>query len=216
MINNLIKYSLRNRFLIVMLFLIITVLGVVVLYKTPVDALPDLSENQVIIMTEWPGQSPVNIEDQITYPLTVSMQGLAGVKDIRAMSQLGVSMVTVIFNDDVDFYFARDRVSERLSFARSQLPAGIMPMLGPDATGLGQVFMYTLESEDKSLTELRSIQDFTVQYALQSVPGVAEVASVGGYVKTYQVVLDPNKLQQYGLQIKKVMEAIQMGNNNVS
>lgn len=199
-----------------MLFLIITVLGVVVLYKTPVDALPDLSENQVIIMTEWPGQSPVNIEDQITYPLTVSMQGLAGVKDIRAMSQLGVSMVTVIFNDDVDFYFARDRVSERLSFARSQLPAGIMPMLGPDATGLGQVFMYTLESEDKNLTELRSIQDFTVQYALQSVPGVAEVASVGGYVKTYQVVLDPNKLQQYGLRIKKVMEAIQMGNNNVS
>lgn len=199
-----------------MVFLIIAVLGVVVLYRTPVDALPDLSENQVIIMTEWPGQNPVNIEDQITYPLTVSMQGLAGVRDIRAMSQLGVSMVTVIFEDDIDFYFARDRVSERLSFARSQLPQGVQPILGPDATGLGQVFMYTLESDEHNLTELRSLQDFTVQYALQSVSGIAEVASVGGYVKTYQIILDPVRLQQYGIRIKQVMDAIKMGNNNVS
>lgn len=216
MINKLISYCVENRFLTLLIFTVISVLGAIALVKTPIDALPDLSENQVIIMTEWPGQNPVNIEDQITYPLTVSMQGLAGVKDIRAMSQLGVSMVTVIFEDDIDFYFARDRVSERLSFARSQLPPGLQPILGPDATGLGHIYMYTVESDELSLTELRSLQDFTVQYALQSVPGVAEVASIGGHVKTYQVVLDPMKLSQYGIRIQQVADAIRMGNNNVS
>lgn len=184
--------------------------------RTPVDAIPDLSENQVIIMTEWTGQNPRNIEDQITYPLTVSMQGLAGVRDIRASSMLGVSMVTVIFDDDIDIYFARDRVSERLSLVQSQLPDGVMPILGPDATGVGHIFMYTLESDSHSLTELRSLQDFTVRYGLQQVSGVAEVASVGGYVKTYEVILDPQKLQQFGLSIARVMDAIRMANNNVS
>jgi len=216
MINKLIRWSFHNRFITILLFVVITGLGIWVLYKTPIDALPDLSENQVIIMTEWSGQSPQNIEDQVTYPLTVAMQGLAGVKDIRAMSQLGVSMVTVIFNDDVDLYFARDRVSERLNTVRKILPSSVMPILGPDATGLGQIFMYTLESKDLSLTQLRSLQDFQVQYALQSVDGVAEVASVGGYVKTYQVVLDPIKLDQYSLKIQDVISQIQMGNNNVS
>lgn len=216
MINRLIKLSLENRFLTIILFVITCGAGIFTIYKTPVDALPDLSENQVIVMTQWPGQNPKNIEDQITYPLTVSMQGLAGVRDIRAMSQFGVSMVTIIFEDDIDIYFARDRVSERLSLARSQLPPGITPILGPDATGLGQIFMYTLESDDHDLTELRSIQDFTVRYALQSVEGVAEVASVGGYMKTYQVVIEPLKLHQYGLSLMDVMNAIAMGNNNVS
>jgi len=216
MINALIIKALNNRFLTLTLFGVIAIVGVLTIFQTPVDAIPDLSENQVIIMTQWTGQSPKNIEDQITYPLTVSMQGLAGVKDIRAMSQLGVSMVTVIFEDDIDFYFARDRVSERLSLAKMQLPPGISPVLGPDATGLGHIFMYTLESDSHTLTELRSIQDFTVRYGLQSVPGVAEVASVGGHVKVYQAILDPIKLQQFNLNIIQVMDAIRKGNNNVS
>ncbi|MFH1670730.1 MAG: CusA/CzcA family heavy metal efflux RND transporter [Patescibacteria group bacterium] len=216
MINALIIKALNNRFLTLTLFGVIAILGVLSIKQTPVDAIPDLSENQVIIMTMWMGQSPKNIEDQITYPLTVSMQGLAGVKDIRAMSQLGISMVTVIFNDDIDFYFARDRVSERLSLAQMQLPPGVTPVLGPDATGLGQIFMYTLESDQHTLTELRSIQDFTVRYGLQSVDGVAEVASIGGHVKVYQAILDPIKLQQFGVSILQVMDAIKMANNNVS
>jgi len=216
MINTLIKKALENGFLTIVTFLVIIFGGIVVLRETPVDALPDLSENQVIIMTEWSGQSPRNIEDQVTYPLTVSMQGLSGVRDIRAMSQIGISMVTVIFEDDVDIYFARDRVSERLNTVRAQLPDDVTPILGPGATGLGQVFMYTLESDNHSLTELRSVQDFTVQYGLQSVSGVAEVAPVGGYVKSYQVILDPVKLAQYDMNLMSVMQAIKEGNNNVS
>ncbi|MCF7844579.1 MAG: CusA/CzcA family heavy metal efflux RND transporter [Kiritimatiellales bacterium] len=216
MINSLIIKAINNRFLTLTIFAVIAIVGIITIIKTPVDAIPDLSENQVIIMTKWSGQSPKNIEDQITYPLTVSMQGLAGVKDIRAMSQLGISMVTVIFNDDIDFYFARDRVSERLSLAKMQLPPGVTPVLGPDATGLGQIFMYTLESDQHTLTALRSIQDFTVRYGLQSVSGVAEVASIGGHEKVYQAILDPIKLQQFGISISQVMDAIKMANNNVS
>lgn len=216
MINYLITKTLENRFVTLLVFAVIAIVGVIAMFNTPVDAIPDLSENQVIIMTEWTGQSPRNIEDQITYPLTVSMQGLTGVRDIRASSMLGVSMVTVIFADNIDIYFARDRVSERLSLVQAQLPMGVTPILGPDATGVGHIFMYTLESDTHTLTELRSLQDFSVRYGLQSVPGVAEVASVGGYVKTYEVILDPQKLQQFNLRITQVMDAIRMANNNVS
>ncbi len=216
MINKLIKFFLENRFITLLLFSLVAIGGVWIIYDTPIDAIPDLSENQVIVMTQWPGQTPKNIEDQVTYPLTVSLQGLAGVTDIRAMSQLGVSMVTVIFEDSVDPYFARDRVSERLSTIKNILPSDVTPVLGPDATGLGHILMYTLESDQHSLTELRSLQDFTVRYALGSVEGVAEVASVGGYVKNFQVVLDPVKLDQYDVRIQDVMTMIKMGNNNVS
>lgn len=216
MINTLITKAFRNPFITLILFLGITGISIAALFKTPVDALPDLSENQVILITEWAGQNPKNIEDQITYPLTVAMQGLAGVRDIRAMSQFGVSMVTIIFEDDIDVYFARDRVSERLSLIKNTFPEGVSPLLGPDATGLGQVFMYTLESDDRSLTELRSLQDFTIRYALQSVSGVAEVASIGGYVKQYQVIVDPIKLEQFGLPLMPLISAIQAGNDNVS
>ena len=216
MINALIKAALNNRFLTLIFFGGVVIVGFIALKETPVDAIPDLSENQVVILTEWSGQNPINIEDQITYPLTVSMQGLAGVKDIRASSMLGVSMVTVIFDDEVDFYFARDRVTERLSLAQTQLPPDVTPVLGPDATGLGHIYMYTLESDDLTLTELRSLQDFTVRYALQSVPGVAEVAGIGGHKKVYQVLLDPLLLQRHRVSLMKVMDAIRMGNNNVS
>ncbi|MBP9708824.1 MAG: efflux RND transporter permease subunit [Oligoflexales bacterium] len=216
MINHLIIQAFKNRFLTFLLFLIIVVVGVVVIIKTPVDALPDLSENQVIVMTEWPGQSPTNIEDQISYPLTVSFQGLPGVKAVRGSSQVGLSMITVIFEDSVPYYFARDRVSERLRLISAELPAEVMPVLGPDATGLGHIFMYTLESETHSVTDLRTIQDFTVKYALQSVDGVAEVASVGGYLKTYQILVDPVKLAQYQIPLMDIMEKVQNSNGNVS
>lgn len=216
MISTLIQAALKNRFLVMVLFLFLTVAGSIALLKTPVDALPDLSENQVIIMTEWMGQNPKNVEDQITYPLTVAMQGLAKVKNIRSMSQTGLSMVTVIFEDDADLYFSRNRVLERLSTVGSQLPSGVNPVLGPDATSLGQVFMYTLSSEQRDLMELRTLQDFTVKYALQSVPGVAEVASVGGYVKSYQVLISPAKLQQFDVSLMMVMDAFEEGSVNVS
>lgn len=216
MINKLIKLFLANRFVTFLLFGIVTISGIWVLYNTPIDAIPDLSENQVIVMTQWSGQTPKNIEDQVTYPLTVSLQGLAGVKDVRAVSQLGVSMITVIFEDSVAQYFARDRVSERLNTIKDILPDNVTPVLGPDATSLGHILMYTLESDKHTLTELRSLQDFTVRYALASVKGVAEIASVGGYVKTFQVILDPIKLDEYNVQIQDVMDMIKMGNNNVS
>jgi copper/silver efflux system protein len=216
MINTFIRSALENRFLTGLIFLLLTGAGLLALWKTPVDAIPDLSENQVIVMTQWSGQTPRNIEDQITYPLTVGMQGLPDVKTVRSSSMLGVSMVTVIFEDSTDIYFARDRVAERLSVLRNQLPMGVMPMLGPDATGVGHIFMYTLESDTHSLTELRSLQDFIVRYELQSISGVAEVASMGGYLKSYQIVLDPLKLDQYGLKISQVIGMIKMANNNVS
>ncbi len=214
--NRLILSALNNRFLTIVAFLVLCAVSVVAMYRTPMDALPDLSENQVIVMTEWSGQNPQNIEDQVTYPITVGMQGLAGVRDVRAMSQMGVSMVTVIFEDNIDIYFARDRVNERLSLIRRQLPPEVVPVIGPDATGLGQIFMYNVESENHALTELRSIQDFHVRYALQSLPDVAEVASVGGYVKSYQIVLDPVKVGQFGVSLQQVMAQIKAANNNVS
>lgn len=216
MINTLIRSSLNNRFLTWIIFATITVLWIIAINDIAVDAIPDLSENQVVVMTQWQWQSPINIEDQITYPLTVSMQWLAWVKDVRAMSQLWISMVTVIFEDDIDIYFARDRITERLSLAKTLLPEWVNPILWPDATWLGQIFMYTLESEDHTLTELRSIQDFTVAYALQSVSWVAEVASVWWYVKNYQIILDPIKLKNYSVKIQNVISAVKMWNNNVS
>jgi len=216
MINSLIKSAIQNRFLTLIIFAVITVLWIIAINKTSIDAIPDLSENQVVIMTQWSWQSPINIEDQITYPLTVSMQWLAWVKDVRAMSQLWISMVTVIFEDNIDIYFARDRITERLSLAKTLLPDWVNPILWPDATGLWQIFMYTVESENHSLTELRSIQDFTVAYALQSVSWVAEIASVWGYIKNYQIILDPIKLKNFWVKIQNVISAVKLWNNNVS
>ncbi len=217
MINKLIKSFLENKMITFFVFATLVLWWIyVIAYETPVDALPDLSENQVVVMTRRPWQSPINVQDQITYPITVNMQWLAGVSDIRAMSQLGISMVTVIFDDDVDIYFARDRVSERLSVIADQLPNMVMPMLWPDATWLGQVMMYTLESEELDLTELRSVQDFYVKYDLQSIAWVAEVASIGGYERRYQVVVDPQKLHQYGTTLSMVMMALRGSSDNIS
>ena len=214
MINRIIELSMKNRWLILAIYAALAVWGYWALLHTPIDAIPDLSENQVIVFTEWQGRSPQEVEDQITYPLTVNLQGLAHVRTVRSSSAFGFSMVNVIFEDSVDIYFARTRVLERLSLAGSFLPPGVTPMMGPDATGVGQVFCYTVEGPYDSGT-LHSIQDWFIKYQLSSVPGVAEVASVGGFVKQYQIDLDPIKLRAYNIALKDVVAAVERSNNNV-
>src|SRR5262252_824723 len=215
MIHWLIKMSLRNRGLIIVLYLGLALWGYWALLRTPIDAIPDLSENQVIVFSDWTGRSPQEVEDQVTYPLVTNLQGLPGVRVVRASSAFGFSMINVIFEDNVDLYWARTRVLERLNLVTAQLPQGVVPILGPDATGVGQIFWYTLESDQLSLRDLRTLQDWFVRYQLNSVPGVAEVASVGGYVQQYQVDVDPNKLRSYALPLSLVVEAVQRSNNNV-
>jgi Cu(I)/Ag(I) efflux system membrane protein CusA/SilA len=215
MIHRLIELSLRNRGLVIALYLGLAAWGYWALLRTPIDAIPDLSENQVIVFTDWTGRSPQEVEDQVTYPLVTNLQGLPGVRVVRASSAFGFSMINVIFDDKVDLYWARTRVLERLNLVTAQLPQGVVPTLGPDATGVGQIFWYTLESDQMSLRDLRSLQDWFIRYQLNSVPGVAEVASVGGYVQQYQVDVDPNKLRSYALPLSMVVEAVERSNNNV-
>src|SRR5437762_7293284 len=215
MIHRLIELSLRNRGLIVVVYLALAAGAYWALLSTPIDAIPDLSHNQVIVFTDWTGRSPQEVEDQVTYPLVTNLQGLPGVRVVRASSAFGFSMINVIFEDRVDLYWARTRVLERLNLVRAQLPQNVTPTLGPDATGVGQIFWYTLESDQMSLRDLRTLQDWFVRYQLNSVPGVAEVASVGGYVQQYQVDVDPNKLRGYNIPLSMVVEAVQRSNNNV-
>src|SRR6266478_3944000 len=215
MIHRLIELSLRNRGIVIIFYLALAAWGYWALLRTPVDAIPDLSENQVIVFTDWTGRSPQEVEDQVTYPLVTNLQGLAGVRVVRASSAFGFSMINVIFEDNIDLYFARTRVLERLNLVTKQLPEGVVPTLGPDATGVGQVFWYTLESDQLNPRDLRTLQDWFVRYQLNSVPGVAEVASVGGYVQQYQVDVDPNKLRVYSLPLSTVVEAVERSNNNV-
>src|SRR4026207_1979996 len=198
MIRGIIEWSLRNRFLVACAVLFLVGLGIYSVYTTPVDAIPDLSENQVIVFADWAGRSPQEVEDQVTYPLSVNLQGLAGVKAVRANSMFGFSLITVVFDDSIDNYFARSRVLERLNYLGDILPAGVTPKLGPDATGLGWVYQYYLQvdgTKGYDLGELRAIQDWFVRYQLNSVQGVAEVASVGGFVKQYQAEGLPTKLR---------------------
>jgi Cu(I)/Ag(I) efflux system membrane protein CusA/SilA len=215
MINRLVEFALKNRFIVVALYLALAGWGYWALLRTPIDAIPDLSENQVIVFTDWPGRSPQEVEDQVTYPLTVNLQGLAGVKVVRSQSAFGFSMINVIFEESIDLYFARTRVLERLTLVSSALPSGVMPTLGPDATGVGQIFWYTVESDRHSLIELRALQDWFVRYQLNAVPGVAEVGSVGGWVQQYQIDVDPNRLRSYDLPLSAVVAAVERSNNNV-
>jgi len=215
MINRIIEASLRNRVLVVALFSLLAVLGWRAMRTLPIDAIPDLSENQVIVYTEWPGHSPQEVEDHVTHPLTVHLQGLSGVETIRSSSMFSFSMTNIIFKEDIDLYFARTRVLERVNVASSFLPKGVNPSLAPDATGVGQVFWYTLESKVHPLEDLRSLQDWFVRYQLNATPGVAEVASIGGFVREFQVDLDPERLWSYGLSIQQVNEAIERSNRNV-
>jgi copper/silver efflux system protein len=215
MISRLIELSMRHRALTVVVYLALAAWGYWALLATPIDAIPDLSDNQVIVFTDWPGRSPQEVEDQVTYPLVTNLQGLAGVRVVRASSAFSFSMVNVIFEDDVELYWARTRILERLNLVAAQLPEGVTPTLGPDATGVGQVFWYTLESDRHSARDLRTLQDWFVRYQLNSVPGVAEVASVGGYVQQYQVDVDPNRLRAYNLPLSAVVEAVERSNTNV-
>src|SRR5437867_2811584 len=215
MINWLIELSLRNRFLVVAFFLLVGGWGYWALLTTPIDAIPDLSDNQVIVFTDWSRRSPKEVEDQITYPLTVSLQGLPGVRVVRSSSAFGFSMINVIFEDAIDLYFARSRVLERLNLITKSLPNGVVPTLGPDATGVGHVFWYTIEGKGVSLRDLRSLQDWFIRYQLNSVPGVAEVASVGGTVRQYQIDVDPNRLRAYRITLSAVVDAVMRSNRNV-
>ncbi|MBI5485433.1 MAG: efflux RND transporter permease subunit, partial [Deltaproteobacteria bacterium] len=215
MIEKIIEYSARNRVIILMMFGLIIAWGVWSVYKTPVDAIPDLSDNQVIVFTDYPGRSPQVVEDQVTYPLAVNLQGLPQVRAVRASSAFGFSMIYVIFEDKADIYWARTRVLERLNYAASLLPPGVVPTLGPDGTGVGHVFWYTIEGKGYDLEQLRTLQDWFVRYQLNTVQGVAEVASIGGLVREYQIDLDPNKLFAYKIRTGKVMEAVKAANKDV-
>jgi len=267
MINRIIEWSLRNRFLVFCGVALLIGFGVRAVYQTPVDAIPDLSENQVVVFADWPGRSPQEVEDQVTYPLSVNLQGLAGVKTVRANSMFGFSLVTIIFDDKIDNYFARSRVLERLNYLGSTMPAGVTPMLGPDATGLGWVYQYYLDvdpavasspsplggeragvrgqnkneaapkknppphpdplppalrgGEEKEIVggydlgRLRAIQDWFVRYQLNSVPGVAEVASVGGFVRQYQIDVSSLRMRAMNVTLQMVMDAVKQSNLNV-
>jgi len=224
-INRLIRFCLENKLVVFLLVLLIVGWGLYVMpfphkmnfpsNPIPVDAIPDIGEKQQIVFTEWPGRSPQDVEDQVTYPLTIALQGTPGVRTIRSQSMFGFSTVFVIFRDDVDFYWARSRLQERLSVAQQRLPMGVIPSLGPDATALSQVYWYTLEGRGFDLQELRSIQDWYVRYAIQSTEGVSEVASVGGYVKEYQIDVDPDAMRAYGVMLQDVFMAAQNANIDV-
>ena len=215
MINRLIEWSLNNRVIVLVIYAGLALWGYYALVNTPIDAIPDLSDNQVIVFTDWPGRSPQEVEDQVTYPLVTNLQGLPGVRTVRASSAFSFSMINVIFEDDVELYWARTRILERLDLAAGALPSGVKPTLGPDASGLGQVFWYTLESESHSLRELRTLQDWFVRYQLNSTEGIAEVATVGGYVQQYQINIDPNRLRAFNIPLSTVVESVERSNTNV-
>jgi Cu(I)/Ag(I) efflux system membrane protein CusA/SilA len=201
MLEKIIDYSVKNRFIVILLTVVAFLVGVYCLQNIKLDAIPDLSDAQVIIETKYPGQAPQIVEDQITYPLTTAMLAVPHAKVVRGYSFFNFSLVFVIFEDGTDLYWARSRVLEYLNFVQGRLPQGVTPQLGPDATSVGWVYEYTVEdtSGNYDLSELRSIQDWYLKYQLTSVKGVAEVASIGGYVKQYQVEVDPNKLQIYNI-----------------
>ncbi len=203
----------RNRFIVLVLSLGLFVWGIYAVKKNPIDAIPDLSENQVIVFTEWMGRSPQLIEDQVTYPLVTNLQGIPKIKYVRGSSMFGMSFIYVIFEDDVDVYWARERVLERISTISKTLPDGVSPQLGPDGTGVGHVLWYTLDAPDMDLGEQRAIQDWYVKFALQTVPGVSEIASFGGFQKQYQISIDPNKLLYYKLTAPEVIAAVRSNNN---
>lgn len=213
MIDSLISFSLRNRFLVLIISAILFGWGIYSVRTNKIDAIPDLSENQVIVFTEWMGRSPQIIEDQITYPLVTNFQGIPKVKYVRANSMFGMSFIYVIFEDDVDVYWARSRVLERLSSLGNALPEGVTPSMGPDGTGVGHVLWYTLDAPGMDLGEQRAIQDWYIRFALQNVEGVSEIASFGGFQKQYQISLDPNKLTYYNLTIPEITRAVNANNN---
>ncbi len=234
-LDKLTGFCLQNKLVVILLLIAVIFTGVLVapfdwelagIPRSPVsvDAIPDIGENQQIIFTKWMGRSPQDVEDQISYPLTVSLLGIPGVKTIRSFAMFGFSSIYVIFNEDVEFYWSRSRILEKLSsLAPGTLPPGVNPALGPDATPLGQVYWYTLEGQNKDgnstggwdLQELRSTQDWYVRYGLMAAEGVAEVASIGGFVKEYQIDVNPQAMQSYGIPLQMVFQAVKMSNIDV-
>ena len=215
MVRKLIELALRNRLIVLLFAAVMFAWGIYSIRQNPIDAIPDLSENQVIVFTEWMGRSPQVIEDQVTYPLVSNLQGIPKIKNIRGTSMFGMSFVYVIFEDKVDIYWARTRVLERLNYAQRLLPNEITPTLGPDGTGVGHIFWYHLDAQKMDLGEQRALQDWYIKFALQTVPGVAEVASFGGFEKQYQLVVDPVKLQFYNISLMDVMNKVKTNNNDV-
>jgi Cu(I)/Ag(I) efflux system membrane protein CusA/SilA len=225
-LNRVIRFCIENPLIVILLVLFFFGWGLYVMpfewdargfptNPVPVDAIPDIGENQQIVFTEWPGRSPQDIEDQITYPMTIAMLAVPGVEEVRSFSMFGFSSVNVIFKEEVDFYWSRSRILEKLAVAQKDLPEGVVPELGPDATGLGQVFWYTLEGEEWGLEELRSIQDWVVRYALQSADGISEVASVGGHVREYQVDVDPDAMRAHRVTLGEIAQAVKNSNIDV-
>ena len=225
-LDKIIRYCLENKLIVFMLVAGLIFWGILVMpfdinflnidrNPVPVDAIPDIGENQQIVFTEWMGRSPRDIEDQITYPLAVALQGIPGVKTIRSSSFFGFSSIYIIFKENVDFYWSRSRVLEKLNSAGKILPSGITPILGPDATGLGQIFWYTVEGKGFTLQELRTIQDFYIRYSLQASDGVSEVASIGGFVKEYQIDVNPDRLRYYNISIQKIFMAVKEANIDI-
>lgn len=214
MIEKIISWSFHNRLVVWCGVVLIVVGGIYSLYNTPVDAIPDLSENQVIIYSEWMGRNPEIMENQVTYPLVSNLQGIPEVKTIRASSMFGMSFIFVVFNDDADIYWARSRVLERLNYAQQFLPSDVTPTIGPDGTGVGHIFWYTLDAPGVDLGEQRALQDWYIKLALQQVDGVSEVASFGGFQKQYEVSIDPNKLVYYGIPLMEVTRVISENNRD--
>ncbi|HUO78094.1 MAG TPA: efflux RND transporter permease subunit, partial [Thermodesulfovibrionales bacterium] len=217
MISKIIEYSARNKFIIFLMVIFLCVWGYWALTKTPLDAIPDLSDTQVIIYTDWAGRSPDLVEDQVTYPITSTLLAAPKVQAVRGFSFLGSSFIYVIFEEGTNIYWARSRVLEYLQSVRNKLPADVNPVLGPDATSVGWGFNYALVDEKRGhdLAQLRSLQDWNIKLALESVPGVSQVASLGGFVKQYQISIDPNRLSAYNVSLMKVMDAVRKSNNDV-
>ena len=215
MVKRLIEFSLRNRWMVLLISACLFGWGIWSVKKNPIDAIPDVSENQVIVFTEWMGRSPQVIEDQITYPLVSNLQGIPKIKNVRGSSMFGMSFVYIVFEDNVDIYWARTRVLERLNYAQRLLPEGVSPALGPDGTGVGHIFWYTLDAPGYDLGELRALQDWYIKYGLQTVKGVSEVASFGGFQKQYQINIDPHKLNYYKISLMEVLKAVKTNNNDV-
>ena len=216
MIHKMLEFCIRERLIILLGSVALFIYGWHSTQTVPLDAIPNVGENQVIVLTSWPGRSPKDIEDQVTYPLSIALQAVPNAKSVRGKSMFGFSFVQVTFDDHVDFYWARSRVAEQLTTINSELPADAVPALAPDATALGQIYYYVLQGPpDVDLAELRSQQDFFIKYALQSVEGVSEVASIGGYVKQYQIEVDPDKLRYHGLPLSRVIQAVKDSNIDV-
>src|SRR5258708_16067405 len=208
MLNQLITLSLKNRYVVLVIAVSLFAWGSYAVRENPIDAIPDLSENQVIVFTEWQGRSPQIIEDQVTYPLVSNLQGIPKVKSIRATSMFGMSFVYIVFDDKTDVYWARSRVLERLNYAQRLLPEGITPTLGPDGTAVGHILCSTLNAKGIDLGEQRALQDWYVKLGLQTVQGVSEVASFGGCEKQYQINIDPHKLNYYNIRLSQGLKAV--------